>query len=196
MIGRRLRLLARDTRGATLVEFAIVSPVMILMLMGISDLAYQIYAQAILNGSLQKAGRDSTIQGAANNTAAIDQKVSDMVKKVAANATFTFTRKNYDSFSLIKPEPFTDSNGNGVRDAGECFTDVNGNGSWDSDPGIAGQGGANDVTVYTVTVTYPRLFPVARLFGWSSTVTISSSTLLKNQPYASQSVITPKQVCT
>ncbi|MGN6819567.1 MAG: TadE/TadG family type IV pilus assembly protein [Sphingomonas sp.] len=196
MIGRRLRLLARDTRGATLVEFAIVSPVMILMLMGISDLAYQIYAQAILNGSLQKAGRDSTIQGAANNTAAIDQKVSDMVKKVAANATFTFTRKNYDSFSLIKPEPFTDSNGNGVRDAGECFTDVNGNGSWDSDPGITGQGGANDVTVYTVTVTYPRLFPVARLFGWSSTVTISSSTLLKNQPYASQSVITPKQVCT
>jgi Flp pilus assembly protein TadG len=193
---RRLKTLTRDTRGATLVEFAIVAPVMVLLLMGICDLAYQIYAQSILNGSLQKAGRDSTIQGAPNNTSAIDQKVTDMVKKVAANATITFTRKNYDTFSLIKPEPFTDSNGNGVRDAKECFTDVNGNGTWDADPGVNGQGGANDVTVYTVTVTYPRLFPVAKLFGWSSTQTISASTLLKNQPYASQSVITPKQVCT
>lgn len=193
---RRRQPLTRDTRGATLVEFAIVAPVMILLLMGICDLAYQVYAQAIVNGAMQKAGRDSTIQGAANNTAAIDLKVSNMVKNVAANATITFTRKNYDSFSLIKPEPFTDTNGNGVRDPKECFTDVNGNGTWDADPGVSGQGGADDVTVYTATVTYPRLFPVAKLFGWSSTQTITASTLLKNQPYASQSVITPKQVCT
>ncbi len=196
MMLNRLRALGRDTRGATLVEFAIVAPVMMLLLMGLGDMAYQIYAQSILNGALQKAGRDSTIQGAANDTADIDAKVSNMVKKIAANATFTYTRKNYDSFSVIKPEPFTDTNGNGVRDAKECFTDVNGNGTWDSDPGIAGQGGASDVTVYTVTVTYPRLFPVARLFGWSQSMTISASTLLKNQPYASQSVVTPKQVCT
>ncbi len=193
---RRLRSLARDTRGATIIEFAIVAPVMCLLLMGISDMAYQIYAQAILNGALQKAGRDSTIQGAPNNTAAIDQKVTDMVKKIAANATFTYTRKNYDSFSLIKPEPFTDTNGNGVRNTGECYTDVNGNGQWDSDPGTNGQGGANDVTVYTVSVTYPRLFPVASLFGWSKNQTLTASTLLKNQPYASQSVVTPKTICT
>jgi Flp pilus assembly protein TadG len=193
---RRLYQLARNTRGATAIEFAIIAPVMILLLMGIGDLSYQIYAQSILSGSLQKAGRDSTIQGAPNNTAAIDQKVTDMVKTIAGNATIAFSRKNYDSFSLIKPEPFTDSNGNGVRDPKECFTDVNGNGSWDADPGIQGQGGANDITVYTVTVTYPRIFPVAKLFGWSANQTISASTLLKNQPYASQSVITPKQVCT
>ncbi len=196
MLLRRLRALARNTRGATLLEFAIVAPVMMVLLMGICDMAYQIYAQSILNGALQKAGRDSTIQGAANDTSDIDQKVTDMVKKIAANATFTYTRKNYDAFSLIKPEPFTDSNNNGVRDAKECFTDINANGSWDSDPGVTGQGGANDVTVYTVTVTYPRLFPVAKLFGWSQSMTISASTVLKNQPYASQSVVTPKQVCT
>lgn len=196
MIRRRLCSLTRDTRGAALVEFAIVAPVMILLLLGICDLAYQVYAQSILNGAVQKAGRDSTIQGAASNSATIDAKVSDAVKKVAANATFTFTRKNYDSFSLVKPEVFTDTNGNGVRDAKECFTDVNGNGTWDADPGLTGQGGANDVTVYTVSVSYPHLFPVTKLFGWSATQTITASTLLKNQPYASQSVVTPKQVCT
>jgi Flp pilus assembly protein TadG len=178
------------------VEFAIVAPVMMMLLMGLSDLAYQIYAQSILNGALQKAGRDATIQGAANNTAAIDTKVESMVQKIAANATFTVTRKNYDSFSVIKPEPFTDNNGNGIRNTGECYTDINGNSQWDADPGNAGQGGANDVTAYTMTVTYPRLFPVAGLFGWPSTQTISATTLLKNQPYASQTVVTPAQICT
>jgi len=194
MRGRRS--LRRDTRGATMVEFAIVSPVMILMMMGLGDLGYQVYAQSILNGAMQKAGRDSAIQGGANNTAAIDAKVSTMVKTIAKNATITFTRKNYDTFSVIKPEPFTDSNGNGVRDPGECFTDINRNNQWDADPGESGQGGADDVTVYTATVTYPHLFPVVGLLGWPATQTITASTLLKNQPYASQTTVTPTTVCT
>jgi len=193
---RRLRFLGRDTRGATIVEFAIVAPVMMILLMGICDLSYQIYAQSILNGAMQKAARDSGIQGGSESTAAIDAKVTAMVKNIAANATITFSRKNYDSFSVIKPEPFTDSNGNGVRDTGECFTDINGNGSWDADPGISGQGGANDVTAYTATVTYPRLFPVAGLFGWPSTQTVTASTLLKNQPYSAQTTSTLATVCT
>jgi len=191
-----LRSLRRDTRGATIVEFAIVSPVMILMMMGLGDLGYQVYAQSILNGAMQKAGRDSAIQGGADIGSTIDGKVSAMVRNIAKNATITFTRKNYDSFSVIKPEPFVDTNGNGVRNAGECYTDINANSQWDADPGVNGQGGANDVTVYTATVTYPHLFPVGSLFGWPSTQTIVASTLLKNQPYASQTTVTPATVCT
>lgn len=192
---RRLFSLWRDTRGATIIEFAIVSPVMILLLMGLGDLSYQIYAQSILNGAMQKAGRDSAIQGGANNTAMIDAQVTSMVRKVAANATIVFSRRNYDSFSVIKPEPFTDTNGNGVRNAGECYTDINGNSQWDADPGLTGQGGANDVTVYAATVTYPHLFPVVGLLGWPANQTITASTLLKNQPYASQTTVTPATVC-
>lgn len=196
MTRRLLPRLTRDARGVTAIEFAIVAPVMMILLMGISDLAYQVYAQSILNGAMQKAARDSAIQGGGDNTATIDAKVTAMVKNIAANATITFSRKNYDSFSVIKPEPFVDSNGNGVRNPGECFTDINGNGSWDADPGVAGQGGANDVTVYTATVTYPHLFPVTGLFGWPSTQTITAATLLKNQPYATQTTTTPATICT
>lgn len=193
---RRLLNLARDRRGSTVTEFAIIAPVMVMLLMGLSDLAYQVYAQSIVNGAMQKAGRDSAIQGGGNNTAAIDAKVSDMIKKIAKNATFIFTRKNYDTFSTAKPEPFTDTNNNGLRDTGECYTDINGNSQWDADPGSDGQGGANDVTLYSVQVAYPRLFPVAGLFGWPTTNTINASTLLKNQPYATQQVAaTPEQVC-
>lgn len=191
-----LRKLHRDRRGVTLVEFALVAPVMLLMLMGLGDMLYQTYAQSILNGELQKAARDSGIEGGAANTATIDAKVQNAVKKIAPNATFTSTRKSYDTFSEVAPEPFTDSNGNGVRDPGECFTDENGNGIWDQDPGTAGQGGASAVTVYTMTATYPRLFPVAGLLGWPTTQTISATTLLKNQPYATQTTTANVTVCT
>lgn len=185
---------AREQRGAAVVEFAIVAPVMLLTLMGLGDLTYQIYTQSVLDGAVQKAARDSGIEG--SSTATIDTAVQTVVKQVAPRATFVSTRKNYDSFSEVAPEPFTDTNRNGVRDPGECFTDENGNGTWDADPGLSGQGGASAVTLYTMSATYPRVFPVAGLFGWPSTQTISASTLLKNQPYATQTVNTNVTICT
>jgi len=196
MRARSILALRNDRRGAVLVEFALLTPVMLLMLMGLGDMLYQVYTQSILNGELQKAARDSGIEGGAASTSTIDAKVQTMVMKIAPGATFTSTRKSYDSFSEVAPEPFTDTNGNGVRDPGECFTDENGNGTWDQDPGAAGQGGASAVTVYTMTATYPRLFPVAGLFGWPTTQTVSATTLLKNQPYATQTTTANVTVCT
>lgn len=186
--------LRHDRRGATIIEFAIISPVMMLLMMGFGDLAYQVYAQSILSGAIQQAARASGIEAASAST--IDDQVKTMVLRVAPAATFVSSRKSYDTFSKVKPEPFTDTNGNGVRNAGECFTDVNGNGAWDADPGRTGQGGASAVTLYTVTVTYPHIFPVARLFGWSASQTISATTLMKNQPYATQSLTVDTTVCT
>ena len=203
----RLARIRGDRRGSAITEFAIVTPVMLLMMMGIGDMLYQAYAQSLLNGALQKAGRDSGIQDAAAQSAAIDSKVVAVVASIVKNptnscaatptaATWCSTRKSYDSFTAVGPEPFTDSNNNGVRDAGECFTDMNGNGTWDADPGASGQGGAGSIALYTIRITYPRLFPVARLIGWTSVATISATTLLKNQPYATQTTNTPTTVCT
>lgn len=203
----RIPTLARDRRGATFVEFAIVAPVMLLLMMGLGDLVYQEYAQSVLNGAVQKAARDSGIEGGSANTATIDGTViatmTPLIKSLTnscattpAASTWCSKRESYDTFTEVAPEPFIDTNGNGVRDAGECFTDTNGNGTWDADPGIAGQGGASAVTLYKFAITYPRLFPVAGLFGWPSTQTIGATTLLKNQPYATQTVSTNATICT
>lgn len=190
-----VRALLRNERGGPATEFALTLPAALLLVLGFGDLAYQAYLESILTGAVQKAGRDSSIQGAATQTSVIDQKVINTVKAAAPNATFVSSRENYDNYSEIGPEPFTDTNHNGVRDKGECYSDVNGNGQWDSDPGSAGQGGANDVTYYKMQVTFPRLFPFAWLVGWSQSVTISASTILKNQPYATQTVNTVTTLC-
>jgi len=191
-----VRRLLRDRRGGPTAEFAMTLPAVLLLVLGFGDLAYQAYLESVLTGAVQKAGRDSTIQGAATETSQIDQNVINIVKSAAPQATFVSSRENYDNYSEIGPEPFTDTNHNGIRDKGECYSDVNGNGQWDSDPGAAGQGGANDVTYYKMQVTFPRLFPFAWLVGWGQNVTISASTILKNQPYATQTVHTVATICT
>jgi Flp pilus assembly protein TadG len=195
MIRRTRGGLRRDRRGATIIEFALILPVMLVLIMGLGELAYQAYIQSILSGAVQKAGRDSSLQGGALQTAAIDLAVMNVVWAAAGRATYSSVRKSYAQFGYIAPEPFTDTNHNGVRDPGECFSDINGNGSWDADPGASGQGGANDVTVYTMTIAYPRIFPTA-LIGWSGTATLSATTVLKNQPYATQTAGTVKTLCT
>lgn len=179
---RRLR---SDRRGATIIEFAMVAPVMLLMLMGLMELSYRYYVSAMLEGAVQKAARDSTIEGAGTNTAVIDAKVQSMVRSIASHATFQSSRYSFFDFDEVgPPEPYSDANLNGQFDTGECFQDNNGSGVWE---GMPGQGGANDVVEYTMTVTYPQILPLSGMLGWSGTNSVSASTTLRNQPYGQQS---------
>lgn len=184
--------LRRDTRGATLVEFAFVTPVMLLMLMGFFDLAHQAYAKAVLSGVVQKAGRDATLESGPAAAAALDATVTTQIRKVAGiGATVTPTRASYTDFRGVgTPEQFSDAGTppNDRYDPGECFVDTNGNGRWDADIGRSGQGGAEDAVLYKVSVSYPRLFPMASMLGWSRNQEIVASTVLRNQPYADQVV--------
>lgn len=191
-----LRDIRDDTRGVTVVEFALICPVLLMLLMGTYDVGYQLYISSVMQGAIQKAGRDSTIEGAATATSTIDQRVMDQVKAVVPGGTFTFTRKAYATFSTVgKPEDFSDLNSNGKCDKGEPYEDINGNNSWDTDRGISGQGGAKDAVLYTATVTYPRPLAVAPMLGFSKDITIKTETVLRNQPYGIQDLTKTTRNC-
>lgn len=189
------RRLARCENGSPATEFAIICPVLLVVMLGLGDLCFQGYMQNVLTGAVQKAGRDSGLKGA--DPASIDAKVEATIHAISPGAQFlpVPTRKSYSNYAANAPEPFTDSNGNGKYDKPECFQDINGNGVWDADPGFTGQGGAGDVVVYTVTVQFPRLFPLGSLAGLGNDVTIQASTILKNQPYDNQVTIAVKTIC-
>jgi Flp pilus assembly protein TadG len=181
--------LLRDERGATLVEFALLSPVLVLTLLGLMDLGYNYYVQAQLQGTIQKAARDATLERAFLTAADIDASVSTAVRRLVPSASLQFARSSYTRFAdVARAEDFSDLNENGRCDDGEPFEDANGSGSWDEDRGTLGMGGARDAVLYEVTVSYPRAFGVAGVIGLPNTFTTKSTTVLRNQPWGEQVV--------
>lgn len=190
--------LRRHESGATVVEFALVAPVALLLIMGTLELGYQQYVAAVLNGAMDQAGRNSGLESGAGSAALIDAEVQNRVRDVVPGARFTFNRRAYADFrSVGRPEQFTDNIiVNGVRDPGECFIDSNGNGRWDSMRGNDGQGSAAQVVQYKVDVTYGRLFPLYAWLGWDNEVVLNSSTTLVNQPYGRPTTASSEPICT
>ena len=181
--------LLRDDRGATAVEFALVSPVLLLTILGLLDMAYNYYVQAQLHGRIQHAARNATLESALTNVDAIDAQVTDAVRTLVPDATLQFSRSSYTRFAdVAKPEDFSDLNEDGRCNDGEPFEDANDNGLWDEDRGKQGMGGARDAVLYEVTVTYRRAFGVGRLIGLPDTFTTQATTVLRNQPWGEQVV--------
>lgn len=193
MIRRALTALWRDRDGVTVIEFALIAPALMVVLFGLFDLSHNMYTAQMLQGAIHDAARDSTIEGAGGNQATIDANVTRAVQALAPGSTMTFARKSYATFSNVnRPEDFDDINANDTCDNGEPFEDANGNGTWDTDPGIAGFGGARDAVLYTVTVNYKRAFPIAAFIpGQSENFNLVATTVLRNQPYGMQNNATP-----
>lgn len=193
-----LQSLCRDERGATLTEFAIVAPVLILMVMGIFDMGHSQYTSALMNGAMQKAGRDLTLQTGVVSQGAIDAAVVKQIRTIVpSGATVELVKLSHAEFSDIgEAEEYTDSNGDGVCNDGEPYIDYNTNGQWDANRGELGIGGAKDAVLYTVNVSYDRLFPMTGLAGLPEKVELSASTVLRNQPYAEQVVTVAEGNCT
>ena len=184
--------LGRDQQGVAVIEFALIAPVLMIVLMGLFDLSYNMYTTEMLEGAIQKAARDSTIEGAASNPAQLDGIVTKAVHAVAPGATLAFDRRAYANFTdVARPEDYTDVDASGTCNNGEPYEDSNGNFAWDLDPGKSGFGGARDAVLYTVTVTYRRAFPIAGFIpGQTNDFTLSANTVLRNQPYGQSDAAT------
>lgn len=186
--------LSRD--GVSMVEFGFTAPLFIMMVFGTLELGYGIYADSVLSGAVQAAGRNSGLEDAQGSQTSIDDVVTDHVTTVVPSAVLTFTRQNYQEFSDVgKPEDFVDANANAEYDETECFTDENGNDTWDDDVGATGQGGANDVVLYSVNMQFDRFIPVGGFFGLSDQRDYTARTTLRNQPFSTQEIRESTQVC-
>lgn len=180
--------LRRDTSGATIVEFAVVLPVLSLLVLGLLDLGYRSYATSVVQGALHDASRMATV---GNFTLAqIDTRVKARLSNFATRSTVTTSTTSYYDFSGVsQPEKVVgDTVPLNVYNSGDCFEDANGNNTYDLDRGRNSTGGSDDIVRYQVTITYPRIVPLGGFMGWGNTQTVTQNTVLRNQPFAGRSI--------
>jgi len=192
----RMFRLFRDSRGATIAEFALILPTLCVLLMGTFELGWRMYASSVVQGTLHEAARMGTVGN--KTTTEVDEYVRERLLTFSRNGTIKTDVRSYEDFTQVAtPERITsDSVPTGEFNLGDCYEDFNDNNQYDLDRGKIGLGNADDIVRYEVTLSYPRMFPVAGLMGWDELATIKSSTVLRNQPFGSRTNVTPQVRCT
>lgn len=192
-----IRRLSSDQDGIATVEFGLIASVFCMMLLGAFDLSHSVYVRSVIEGEMQTAARSSALQSGNAQTQRdlVDSMVRTQMLELNNKAQITFSRRYYRSFTqALNAQHEMDinsaipaKNNDGVCETGETYADTNNNSSYDLDGGDAGQGGAQDIVVYSATMSYPRMFPMAGLMGWDPNLAIKATTVLQNQPYNAQS---------
>lgn len=193
-----------NQKGATIVEFAMVAPALILILLAGFDFGHRSYATSVLQGALADSARAASVQSpvVSGSGTTLEERVENAMKRqinpvATPGYTLEVEQSNFYDFSGIgNPEKIVqdnDGDGNYDEDEGDCFSDLNENGEYDLDTGRDGRGGSNDVVFYEATLTMDALVPLANFLGGGSTYTLRAETAIRNQPWGSQS--TPPVVC-
>ncbi len=177
-----------DRDGSAVVDFAILGPTLVLLLIGILEAAMLMLTQILLQTAVGDAARSGIV-----GTGRDGMSRTELIRQAAERVGGTLLEPEklhldtlvYPSFDSIgQPEPFTDVNGNGTHDAGEPFTDVNGNGSWDTDMGASGAGGPDAVVLYRVRYDWRPMTPLLRgLLPGGGALELQASYAVRNEPF-------------
>jgi Flp pilus assembly protein TadG len=184
------RAFLRCSRGASLVEFALVFPILIVLVIGLLEVGMMMFIQSAMEGGLREATRwgitGQTVTGETREESIrriLEENTLGMVDFSGA----AITMRTYDSFSDVgQPEPWTDSNDNGQYDVGEPYTDLNGNTQWDEDRGVEGVGNASEIVSYTVEYHWvPLTGLISSFIGDGDGIPMRASTVVRNEPFTS-----------
>ena len=177
--------LHREEDGSEAIEFVLIFPGFLLILVGALEFAVVTFVGSILESAMAEASRFG-ITGSTPPGMTREQQVKDIVKEKTYGLIdmdkADFKTLVYPTFADIgQAEPYTDTNGNGQYDVGEPYNDVNGNGQWDADMGVAGLGGPGDIVLYKISYTWGMLTPVLKPIVGS--IKQSASIAVRNEPY-------------
>jgi Flp pilus assembly pilin Flp len=174
-----------DRDGAAAVQFALITPALLLLLVGSFEVAMLLFVSGTMESAVLAASRYG-ITGFTEDGVSREERIREIIE--SRTLGFVDMKRTsidtlvYASFDQIgQPEPFTDANKNGIHDPGEAFNDVNGNGQWDNDMGKAGLGGPGDVVLYDIefeTGAVTHLFEP--IFG---RIVHHASVAVRNEPF-------------
>ncbi|MEZ5756688.1 MAG: TadE/TadG family type IV pilus assembly protein [Emcibacteraceae bacterium] len=180
---------ARNEKGATVVEYALILPVFLVLTLGSMEIGRILMVYSALEGAVTESTRISITGNIPDGYATTEDYIKDYVKDSLENfgidAGVNISMKVYDSFSDIgSAEPFTDENADLICNNGEFYTDVNGNNTWDEDMGANGAGGEENIMVMEIDVALPYMMHgIIDAFSHEENINLSTSTAVRNEPY-------------
>jgi Flp pilus assembly protein TadG len=187
-----LRRFLRCESGVTALEFAFVSPVLLLFIVGILEFAMIFLASNVMENAVNNAsrtGKTGYVESGISREQTLLNAISERIGGFLDPSKITIAATTYESFDDIgQGEPYTDSDGSGAYEAGETFTDTNGNGQWDSDMGSSGYGNSGEVVVYRISYPWNLMTPLlGNIIGTDGVLTLSTRIVVRNEPYTDSS---------
>lgn len=194
MIARHLRAMAGRADGSVVAEFAIVAPVMVLLIAGTVEGAHFLMAQVALDSAVAKVARESAVKmnlGEEQRDTLMRERLSAIMRSFpsAAGGELQVATRVYRTLGSSYSEAYEDLDGDGTYDDGEPYRDDNGNGSRDADAPVTGtMGGKGDVVSYSVIYpARPYFALLTPVFG--DQIMLRSTTVVRNEP--ERSVLAP-----
>lgn len=188
MMLRGKKTVLTDERGVAALEFAMVSPVFIIIVLAILEFSSAYFTQQVMENvsyNITRLAKTGFVQAGMTQEETVMNMLNQRLSGLVAPEDINIDSRTYEEFSDIdQNEPFVDADNNGVRDEGENYTDTNGNGEYDGALSITGYGQAGQITVYQVTVPWRVMTPVlGNLAGEDGEITLTSHIVVRNEPY-------------
>ncbi len=189
--------LTTNDRGVAAVEFAMIAPVLILMICGFMEYAHLSSARTTLEAATMRAARAVAATDCPSSREAIMRSIiessMDNVPSADGGKPKIVTKAYGDKFGDVGGEPFVDKNKNKVYDEDptitdpdkrDTYTDINGNGKYDKDMGNVGSiGAAGQVISYSAEYKVKSLFGfISKRYSDADFYTIKASTVVRNEP--------------
>lgn len=154
---RRPHLLSCE-RGASIVEFALAVPVLLLAMLAVIEGMLTLFVSAALESGVRGAARygiTGHVPAGTSRTAEIVETIRRRTLGLANATNTTVSMRVYKDFAALR--------------AGGA--------------GASGPGAAGDVVVYTASFTAPVWTPIAAFTGDHGRLRLNATTVVRNEPY-------------
>ncbi len=194
--------LFREESGSNVIEFALILPVLAVMLFGVIEMALFMFVSSLVEGGIREATRFG-ITGqpgtAATRAESILQVLEDHTAGMIDMSKASIDMVIYPSFDEAgQGEKLTDettaASCNDTFADGKCFVDSNGNGVYDGNASGVGPGGSNEIVLYTFEYDWPltmgaavenvlKVLEPSSTFFSDGTIPIAVSVAVRNEPF-------------
>jgi Flp pilus assembly protein TadG len=176
------RFIKRDD-GATAIEFAIIAPILFLLIMGILEFGLIYYAKSVIENAVAYAARLGITNNQYTGNVRVAQSATSPTDRVAMIKENILARSD----GLLKPDKISISCSSAGQTFGNLTNSTTGNygcgSAINNTASCATAGGRNEAVIYTARYCWDLFTPMIGNFFPGGQVVLQSSLVVKNENF-------------